>query len=217
MFRCLAEPIERGVLCSEVWHHTYLPTCSRWTFAWEMCQICLIWSIFFGLYILNGHSIFQPKIYTPNQADLTHFSSKGSRKKRDLAIFQWDKQYFCLIIKQKAGWLVGMVWGSTLCMYKQVSLSYKPLPAQFQGTGGEVFRGTSHDNLPDCRAPCEEDVVKPLPQQFCSHTHSSGHHLVEILSATHIVYTTYSTVYVHTLVKKSLEKRFRESFFCQCS
>ena len=103
--------------------------------------------------------------------------------------------------------------GSTLCMYKQVSLSYKPLPAQFQSAGRKVFRGTSHDNLPDCRAPCEEDVVKPLPQQFCSHTHSSGHHLVEILSATHIVYTTYSTVYVHTLVKKSLEKKIRKVFF----
>jgi hypothetical protein len=29
-------------------------------------------------------------------------------KKRDMAIFWWDRQKYCLIIKQKAGWLVGM-------------------------------------------------------------------------------------------------------------
>ena len=38
-----------------------------------------------------------------------HDASQVSTKKRDLAIFWWDRQYFCLIIKQKAGWLVGMV------------------------------------------------------------------------------------------------------------
>ena len=31
-----------------------------------------------------------------------------AQKKRDLAILWWDRQYYCLIIKQKAGWLVGM-------------------------------------------------------------------------------------------------------------
>jgi hypothetical protein len=35
-------------------------------------------------------------------------ASQVSTKKRDLAIFWWDRQYFCLIIKQKAGWLVGI-------------------------------------------------------------------------------------------------------------
>ena len=38
-----------------------------------------------------------------------HNASQVSTKKRDLAIFWWDRQYFCLIIKQKAGWLVGML------------------------------------------------------------------------------------------------------------
>ena len=36
-----------------------------------------------------------------------HDASQVSTNKRDLAIFWWDRQYFCLIIKQKAGWLVG--------------------------------------------------------------------------------------------------------------
>ena len=31
-----------------------------------------------------------------------------AQKKRDLGIFWWDRQCFCLIIKQKAGWLVGI-------------------------------------------------------------------------------------------------------------
>ena len=69
-------------------------------------------------------------------------------------------------------------------MYNYVLVSYAPLPAQFQSAGREVLRGTSHDNLPNCRAPCEEYVVKPLSQELCSHTHSSSHHLVEVLSET---------------------------------
>ena len=36
-----------------------------------------------------------------------HDASQVNTNKRDLAIFWWDRQYFCLIIKQKAGWLVG--------------------------------------------------------------------------------------------------------------
>ena len=39
-----------------------------------------------------------------------HDASQVSTKKRDLAIFWWDRQYFCLFIKQKAGWLVGMLY-----------------------------------------------------------------------------------------------------------
>ena len=38
-----------------------------------------------------------------------HGASQVSTNKRDLAIFWWDTQYFCLIIKQKAGWLVGII------------------------------------------------------------------------------------------------------------
>ena len=37
-----------------------------------------------------------------------HNASQVSTKKTDLVIFWWDRQYFCLIIKQKAGWLIGM-------------------------------------------------------------------------------------------------------------
>ena len=32
----------------------------------------------------------------------------GYHKEWDLVIFRWDKQYFCFIMKQKAGWLVGI-------------------------------------------------------------------------------------------------------------
>ena len=39
-----------------------------------------------------------------------HGASQVSTKKRDLAIFWWYRQYFCLIIKQNAGWLVGMYY-----------------------------------------------------------------------------------------------------------
>ena len=39
--------------------------------------------------------------------DMMHH--KLAQKKRDLVFFWWDRQYFCLIIEQKAGWLVGML------------------------------------------------------------------------------------------------------------
>ena len=37
-----------------------------------------------------------------------HDASLVSTKERDFAIFLRDRQYFCFIIKQKAGWLVGI-------------------------------------------------------------------------------------------------------------
>ena len=54
-----------------------------------------------------------------------HNASQVSTKKRDLVNFWWDRQYFCLIIKQKAGWLVGMLWtrqSATLHVLSWVSL-----------------------------------------------------------------------------------------------
>ena len=33
----------------------------------------------------------------------------GYHKEKDLVIFQWDKQCFCLIMKQKPGWLVASI------------------------------------------------------------------------------------------------------------
>ena len=42
-----------------------------------------------------------------------HGATQVFTKKRDLAIIIWrDRQYFCLIINQKAGWLVGMYCAS---------------------------------------------------------------------------------------------------------
>ena len=73
---------------------SYLPT-SRWTIAWEMCQIAS-----FGVFLLEN-AVRPFKMYR-------HGASQVSTKKRDLAIFWWNMPYFCLIIKQKAGWLVCM-------------------------------------------------------------------------------------------------------------
>ena len=50
-------------------------------------------------YFLLENAVCPFKIYR-------HDASQVSTKKRNLAIFWRDRQYFCLIIKQKAGWLV---------------------------------------------------------------------------------------------------------------
>ena len=70
----------------------YLPTCQV-TSAWDLHKICLlIWDIF---------CLKTSKMYW------SVWAFKLS-KTRDLVIFGRDGNLFCLIFKQKAGWLVGM-------------------------------------------------------------------------------------------------------------
>ena len=60
-----------------------------------------------------------------------HMHHRLAQKKRDLAIFWWDRQYFCLIIKQKGGWLVGMHRLMT-----SVDASRAKFPVSIQPTSG---------------------------------------------------------------------------------
>ena len=85
------------ILCDPYFMMSYLPTC-RWTVASNLLDLeC------FCLKMLRVHSSID-----------RHDASQVSTKKEGLGIFWWDKQYFCLIIKQKAGWLVGM-WCVCVC------------------------------------------------------------------------------------------------------
>ena len=46
--------------------------------------------------------------------------------KRGFGDFRWDKQYYCLIMKQKAGWLVGISQLAVPHMYIQARVSTAP-------------------------------------------------------------------------------------------
>ena len=99
--RCVAQPISGALVCiNAVYCLTWTSSaCSTYQPAKETFLVKCEKLALFGF--LLEYAVCPFKLYR-------HDASQVSTKKRDLAILWRDRQNFCLIIEQKAGWLVGM-------------------------------------------------------------------------------------------------------------